>query len=97
MADPKVLTPVLPIALGAAYNAYENRHDQKCHPETRRELLEKITKWANDPDGECIFWLNGKAGTGKSTISRTMAEKLVIEGKLGASFFFNRDEGDRGD
>lgn len=95
LTDQKIAPPALPIAAGAEYNAYENRHDPKCHPDTRRELLDKITKWADDPHGEWIFWLNGKAGTGKSTISRTLAESLDIEGKLGASFFFKRDDGDR--
>jgi hypothetical protein len=36
------------------------------------------------------------AGTGKSTISRTVAESLAREGRLGASFFFKRGETDRG-
>jgi hypothetical protein len=36
------------------------------------------------------------AGTGKSTISRTVAHKLAERGVLGASFFFKRGEGDRG-
>ena len=35
------------------------------------------------------------AGTGKSTISRTVAHKLDDKGLLGASFFFKRGEGDR--
>ena len=36
------------------------------------------------------------AGTGKSTISRTVAQNFANEGELGASFFFKRGEGDRG-
>ena len=36
------------------------------------------------------------AGTGKSTISRTIAQSFADEGQLGASFFFKRGEGDRG-
>ncbi|MCJ1324912.1 hypothetical protein MMC10_001574 [Thelotrema lepadinum] len=36
------------------------------------------------------------AGTGKSTISRTIAQEFDNQGKLGASFFFKRGEGDRG-
>jgi hypothetical protein len=36
------------------------------------------------------------AGTGKSTISRTLAESFAKEGDLGASFFFKRGERDRG-
>lgn len=36
------------------------------------------------------------AGIGKSTISRTVAKDFKEEGLLGASFFFRRGEGDRG-
>ncbi|CAG7944890.1 unnamed protein product [Penicillium nalgiovense] len=36
------------------------------------------------------------AGTGKSTISRTVAESLKEKGILGASFFFKKGEVDRG-
>lgn len=36
------------------------------------------------------------AGTGKSTISRTVAQSFHDKGVLGASFFFKRGEGDRG-
>ena len=43
-----------------------------------------------------IFWLNGKAGTGKSTISRTVAWSCSKRGDLAASFFFKRGEVDQG-
>ena len=42
-----------------------------------------------------ICWLNGLAGTGKSTIARTIAEKTFAAGRLGASFFCSRDFEDR--
>ena len=42
-----------------------------------------------------IFWLNGLAGTGKSTIAQTFAERMFADGKLGASFFCSRDIADR--
>ena len=42
-----------------------------------------------------IFWLNGLAGTGKSTIAQTFAEMSFADGKLGASFFCSRDSEDR--
>ena len=35
--------------------------------------------------------MNGLAGTGKSTISQTIAERLFADGQLGASFFCSRD------
>jgi cytidylate kinase len=36
------------------------------------------------------------AGTGKSTISQTIASRLKEQQLLGASFFFKRGEEDRG-
>jgi Mrp family chromosome partitioning ATPase len=49
-----------------------------------------------DSQGKCIFWLSGMAGTGKSTISRTVAQCFAEDGQLGASFFFKRGERERG-
>ena len=39
--------------------------------------------------------MNGLAGTGKSTIAKTIAERLFADGQLGASFFCSRDFEDR--
>jgi len=50
--------------------------------------------WADGRDERCIFWLNGMAGTGKSTIARTVARKYYDQKRLGASFFFSRGGGD---
>ncbi|KAM0346961.1 hypothetical protein ACHAP4_011568 [Fusarium culmorum] len=83
-------------AEGAAYDSHANEHEARCHPLTRVDLLAQIYKWAGDPDSECIYWLQGMAGTGKSTISRTVAYELSRKEVLGASFFFKRGEGDRG-
>jgi hypothetical protein len=51
--------------------------------------------WATGSDSPCLFWLNGLAGTGKSTIARTLCERLNGRGLLGASFFISRDQSDR--
>lgn len=50
--------------------------------------------WIWSHDSSCIFWLNGMAGTGKSTIARTIARKMNERKCLGASFFFTRSGGD---
>ncbi|THC94020.1 hypothetical protein EYZ11_006492 [Aspergillus tanneri] len=86
----------LPIACGAEFNSYMDQHEDECLPGTRTELLHKIAEWAVSPEGKCIFWLNGMAGTGKSTISRTVAKSFKRDKLLGACFFFKRGEGDRG-
>ncbi|RDW58661.1 hypothetical protein BP6252_13137 [Coleophoma cylindrospora] len=81
---------------GAAYDSHDEEHNARCYQGTRVELLRQIDAWASDKDSECIFWLNGMAGTGKSTISRSVAQIFAKKGVLGASFFFKRGEGDRG-
>ncbi|KAL8285641.1 hypothetical protein RB600_009867 [Gaeumannomyces tritici] len=86
----------LPVANGAAFHAQANEHDPSCHPDTRVDLLADIHRWIEDPNGKSIFWLHGMAGTGKSTISRTVAEKLAGTNVPSASFFFKKGEGDRG-
>ena len=48
-----------------------------------------------DERDQRVFWLNGLAGTGKSTIAQTFAETAFADGKLGASFFCSRDFEDR--
>ena len=42
-----------------------------------------------------MFWLNGLAGTGKSTIAQSFSDTVANEGFLGASFFCSRDYLDR--
>ncbi|KAL4868722.1 hypothetical protein BDV12DRAFT_185766 [Aspergillus spectabilis] len=86
----------LPIAAGAEFGTYMDQHEEECLPGTRTELLLDIQNWAVSAEGKCIFWLNGLAGTGKSTISRTVVKAFQKQGLLGASFFFKRGEGDRG-
>ena len=72
-----------------------NRHG--CLRGTREAVLEEIELWTKDFDKSPIFWLNGLAGTGKSTIAQTVAERVFAEGSLGASFFCSRDFEDRSD
>ncbi|KAE8132424.1 hypothetical protein BDV38DRAFT_287740, partial [Aspergillus pseudotamarii] len=85
----------LPYVEGSSFDALDAEHEVRCHPETRVDLLHQILEWAKTPNQECIFWLNGMAGTGKSTISRTIAQLFKEKGQLGASFFFKRGEGGR--
>jgi len=54
-----------------------------------------IEHWLKGERDQRIFWLNGLAGTGKSTIAQTFAETTFADGKLGASFFCSRDFKDR--
>lgn len=81
----------------AAFNSHTNKGDGPCLSGTRHELLTEIAIWAESATSKPIFWLEGMAGTGKSTISRTVAASLKEHGNLAASFFFKRGAGDQGD
>ncbi|QRV75608.1 WD repeat-containing protein [Ceratobasidium sp. AG-Ba] len=49
-----------------------------------------MSAWAEDPVSERILWLNGMAGTGKTTIAYSFCRHLENKGKLAASFFCSR-------
>ncbi|OBT54069.1 hypothetical protein VE04_10354 [Pseudogymnoascus sp. 24MN13] len=88
---------LLPFATDAPFNSYVRQHEPACLPNTRVDLLKDIYGWADGKDGQderCIFWLNGLAGTGKSTITRTVAHRYNQQKRLGASFFFSKGGGD---
>jgi len=75
----------------------EHQHGdrQGCLRGTREAVLEEIELWAKDFNQSPVFWLNGLAGTGKSTITQTVSERVFADGLLGASFFCSRDFEDR--
>jgi adenylylsulfate kinase-like enzyme len=58
-------------------------------------VLRGILLWAKSPQHQNVFWLNGLAGTGKSTIAQSITETVANDGFLGASFFCSRDYIDR--
>lgn len=66
-----------------------------CLKGTRGVVLDQIELWARDFNEPPVYWLNGIAGTGKTTIAQTIAERLFANGQLGASFFCSRDSEDR--
>jgi hypothetical protein len=85
----------LPLADGAFFDSFNDQHEDECLPRTRVQLLQQIEDWGSSGH-RAIFWLSGMAGTGKSTIARSVARLFKEQGVLGASFFFKRSEGDRG-
>ncbi|KAG4437673.1 hypothetical protein IFR05_006835 [Cadophora sp. M221] len=89
----KDLLRYLPYADEAPFNAYDRQDEPACLPNTRVGLLQEIYDWTDgkyEQDERCIFWLSGLAGTGKSTISRTVARRCSEQKRLGASFFFSK-------
>lgn len=69
-----------------------------CLPNTRHDILNLVFDWLKDPNSkEDTLWLHGLAGSGKSTISTTIANILRGSGHLGAFLFFDRDVAERSD
>ena len=72
----------------AGYNSGNRRG---CLRGTRVDVLLQLEHWFKDERDHRMFWLNGLAGTGKTTIAQTFAEICFADGDLGASFFCSRD------
>lgn len=68
-------------------------HRADCLPGTRKDIRAQIIEWMFSPDTEQnIFWLCGVAGSGKSSISTTIANQLREMLRLGAYLFFERSK-----
>jgi len=69
----------------------------ECLSDTRKDLIQSISNWAKDLTACNVLWLHGLAGSGKSTLSTTIANKFRELGWLGAFIFFDRDASERSD
>jgi hypothetical protein len=64
-----------------------------CLKNTRHNVINDVMEWVSDDSNEAkkVLWVYGLAGTGKSTLSTTIAQIMRRLHRLGAFFFFNRD------
>lgn len=84
-------------AMGARFD--QSSHRISCEDNTRTEILASIYRWIvpdvsysdSSVTSPAVFWISGLAGSGKSTISQTVAEWCHEREYLGASFFCSRD------
>ncbi|KAF6755332.1 hypothetical protein DFP72DRAFT_1169592 [Ephemerocybe angulata] len=85
------------MAAGAIHDSEERCDAPKCMPETRVAVQDEILSWIadghNDADPKTILWVTGPAGTGKTAILGTLAERCKAEGRLAATFFFSSFSG----
>ena len=82
----------LPYAKYATYRtrqAPDDQESQGCMEGTREQILADLEEWAVN-DAAKVFWLNGMAGTGKTSIAHSLSERLHKHEILGASFFCSR-------
>ncbi|KAF6793373.1 g-protein beta wd-40 repeats containing [Colletotrichum sojae] len=82
----------LPIVKEARYDSADVQDSPKCESGTRLRIRETIHHWAHDDSAE-----PRPAGTGKSTIARTVADSFAAEKRLVACYFFKRGEQGRND
>jgi hypothetical protein len=86
-------------AVNAAYNSRERELENAstCQEGTRQEVVGKISAWSMANDNRPICWLQGPAGSGKSTVAHTIAKQCDDARRLAFSFFFSRGKRDRSD
>ncbi|KAJ6514694.1 NACHT domain-containing protein [Mycena vulgaris] len=85
------------VILDALYNSAESFPQPRCHPKTRKAMLDSLYNWAiADTSTHSISWLHGPAGAGKSAIMQSLCHRLQQAGRLGGSFFFKRGHLTRG-
>ena len=86
-------------AVNAAYNSREreSEHASICQEGTRQDVLSKISAWSREDTDSPVCWLEGPAGSGKSTIAHTIAKQCDDENQLAFSFFFSRGKDNRSD
>jgi hypothetical protein len=68
-----------------------------CLKGTREQLLKDVAKWMADPKGKTMFWLTGVAGTGKTTVAKSVADMASEKNYLVVTFFFSHTSTDRRD
>ena len=73
---------------GSGYSA--NIFRRGCTAETRAKVLLTLRNWAKDKRGANVYWMNGMAGTGKTTIGYTLCQWLENVRQLGGNFFCSR-------
>ncbi|KAB5588584.1 Vegetative incompatibility protein HET-E-1 [Ceratobasidium theobromae] len=61
-----------------------------CTEDTRKGILADLNIWSDNTDAKKVYWMDGMAGTGKTTIACTLASQLESRGQLAASFFCTR-------
>ncbi|CAE6474651.1 unnamed protein product [Rhizoctonia solani] len=82
----------LPSSLPARYDSAEGAElkRRECTPGTRVDVLATVLGWVCNKGDGAVYWLNGMAGTGKTTIAYSICAALDSAHTLGASFFCSR-------
>jgi hypothetical protein len=75
--------------------SFKSGNRNTCSYGTRVDLLRRIERWIGarprTNQGE-VYWLHGKAGSGKSIVANTVAAMVQQQGYLLSCFFCKRDD-----
>ncbi|KAF8679983.1 WD40 repeat-like protein [Rhizoctonia solani] len=80
------------LAMAAVFDSAESHNVRRrsCAPGTRTAQIKLLLDWAHDPEVGRTCWMNGMAGTGKTTIAYSVCETLKNDYQLAGSFFCSR-------
>ncbi|RXW14501.1 hypothetical protein EST38_g11354 [Candolleomyces aberdarensis] len=81
------------IAAGAIHDSAERCDAPKCQPETRVAVQDDLYSWIVDGERESeppkkMKWVTGPAGSGKTAVMGSLADRCAANGLLGGTFFF---------
>ncbi|KAK7464481.1 hypothetical protein VKT23_006651 [Stygiomarasmius scandens] len=80
--------------LPISYDDWESR--SRCQLDTCVEHIKYVVRWALDSSpAHKLLFIQGMAGTGKSTLATTIADYFAQLKRLGAFIYFNRDMPER--
>ncbi|KAH7340944.1 WD40-repeat-containing domain protein [Rhizoctonia solani] len=76
----------------ASYNSTQSTDVKRraCTENTRVTVMAEVWEWIMHPDSPKVYWMNGMAGTGKTTVAYTTCAQLEVKQQLGANFFCSR-------
>ncbi|CAE7226956.1 unnamed protein product [Rhizoctonia solani] len=89
--DTTLLRGMIPVDDSRYNSSYSTTIRRRaCTAETREAIHQTLQDWTTNLESEKIYWMNGMAGTGKTTIAYSFCEWLEETNRLGASFFCSR-------
>jgi len=78
-------------ALSALLDSSERMDTARCHPKTHEDVIEEIMAWIGDSNpAPSMMVMHGPAGSGKSAVAKSIAERCKLQYWLAATFFFSR-------
>ena len=74
---------------------YDAQLNSGCMDNTRVRILSETEAWIKNPQAHQICWITGMAGSGKTSIAKTICKRANAHTKimLGGSFFCSRSTG----